>query len=304
MHEGEHDKIYLDLLKDIINNGNYREDRTGTGVKSVFGRQLRFDLSTSIPILTTKRINWKSCIKELLWFLSGETDANILKKQGVHIWDGNTTRDFLDKRGLFEYPEGEIGPGYGFQWRNFGGSYDHYHTIYPKDKDGFDQIKYIINELKTNPFSRRIFMSSWNPLQMEKMALPPCHISVQFYVDEDENKKRWLCCHLYQRSVDCFLGLPFNILSYAVLTHILAIICGGEDNNLHPKELIISTGDTHIYKDHFEQVNIQLSRSPLKYPELLVNPNIKHKSIENITLDDFTIISYYSHETISAKMSA
>lgn len=299
MYKGEHDKVYFDLIKDVLENGILRNDRTGTGTKSVFGRQLRFDLTRSIPILTTKRISWKTCIKELLWFLRGETNANLLKKQGVHIWDKNTTRQFLDSNHL-DYPEGEIGPGYGFQWRNFGGEYNP-HSDQHINGTGIDQLTYIIQEIKQNPFSRRLFMTAWNPLQLKQMALPPCHVSAQFYVEEDNCKQKWLSCHMYQRSVDCFLGLPFNILSYSVLTHIIAIMA---DDNILPKELIISTGDTHIYMNHIDQIHLQLSRTPLDYPELLVNPQIKTKKLEQIDLKDFEIIDYHSHDSIFAEMSA
>jgi thymidylate synthase len=300
MYKGEHDNIYLNLIKDVLNNGTLRNDRTGTGTLSVFGRQLRFDLTQGIPILTTKRIPWKTCIKELLWFLRGETNTNILKSQGVHIWNKNSTRQYLNSKNLNNYPEGEIGPGYGFQWRNFGGIYDPYASQHINGT-GIDQLNYIIQEIKQNPFSRRLYMTAWNPFQIKQMALPPCHVSAQFYIEEDEKKQKWISCHMYQRSVDCFLGLPFNILSYSVLTHIIANMTG---DDIRPKNLIISTGDTHLYTNHIQQINTQLLRSPFDYPELLVNPLIKNKKLEEITINDFLIIDYHSHDSIFAELSA
>lgn len=282
---------YLKLLHTVSTKGCERADRTGTGTISLFGKQLCLDISNTVPILTTKMVAWKSCIKELLWFLNGCTDANVLKQQGVHIWNGNTTRDFLDSRGLSHLPEGDIGCGYGFQWRHFG---DAYKTCKDEYTGGFDQIKYIIEQLKTDPYSRRIFMSSWNPQHMSQMALPPCHVSAQFYVDNE----RGLSCHMYQRSVDCFLGLPFNIFSYTVLTYILATIC-----DMKPKELVISMGDTHIYKDHLEQVNKQLERIPIVPPKLVVNPRIKDIPLSDISVDDFDVIGYFHHEQLKGNMS-
>jgi thymidylate synthase/dihydrofolate reductase len=286
-----HDDVYKTLMRDVLREGHARPDRTGTGTVGVFGRQLRFDISESVPLLTTKLVPWKSVIKELLWFLRGDTDASILQKDGVRIWDGNTTREFLDSRGLSHLPEGDIGCGYGFQWRHFG---EQYNTCKDKHTGGFDQIQNIIHQLKTDPYSRRIFMSAWNPKDMHMMALPPCHVSAQFYVDH-ENK---LSCHMYQRSVDCFLGLPFNIFSYCVLTHILATICG-----FVPHELIISTGDTHIYQDHIQQIKTQLARVPISSPKLVVNPRIKDVSLEDITIEDFDVVGYFHHEMIKGNMS-
>ncbi len=289
---------YLKLLYAITKMGSPKDDRTGTGTKSIFARQMRFDIKEYVPLLTTKFVPWKSCIKELLWFLKGQTDATLLQKQGVNIWNGNTSRDFLDNRGLTNYPEGDIGCGYGFQWRHFGAEYETCKNDYTGK--GFDQIHYMINELKTNPHSRRIFMSAWNPLHMDKMALPPCHVSVQFYVEEKEGVNL-LSCHMYQRSVDSFLGLPFNIFSYTTLTYIIAKIC-----NMKPHELIISTGDTHIYNDHFEQINTQMQRTPFSPPKLIVNDRLSNmdiKDIKTITIDDFDIIGYYHHPALKGNMS-
>ena len=282
---------YQKLLHTVLTKGSERPDRTGTGTVGLFGKHLTLDISQHVPLLTTKLVPWKSCIKELLWFMKGQTDATILQSQDVHIWDGNTTREFLDSRGLEKLPAGDIGCGYGFQWRHFG---EEYNTCKDTYQGGFDQLSYVIDQLKNDPYSRRIFMSAWNPLHMNKMALPPCHVSAQFYVDQNRN----LSCHMYQRSVDCFLGLPFNIFSYTVLTHILAMIC-----DMKPKDLIISMGDTHIYKDHIAQVQKQLDRIPIVPPKLVVNPRIKDIPLEEISIDDFEIVGYFHHDTLKGKMS-
>lgn len=291
------DMRYLKLLNAVIHEGSPRKDRTGTGTTSLFGRQARFDIRNHVPLLTTKQVAWKSCIRELLWFLKGQTDATLLKEQGVRIWDGNTTREFLDARGLTHLPEGDIGCGYGFQWRHFGAHYQTCRDDY--GSQGFDQIKYIINELKNDPFSRRIFMSAWNPAHMSHMALPPCHVSAQFYAeDAPDGGPMYLSCHMYQRSVDSFLGLPFNIFSYTALTYIIATISG-----MRPKELIISTGDTHVYNDHINQVLEQVSRYPVAPPKLVVNPRIKDIAIEDITMDDFEVVGYFHHPPLKGNMS-
>jgi len=290
-----HDKEYMSLLQDILDNGTLRSDRTNTGTLSVFGRQLRFDLEDGVPLLTTKYVAWKACIEELLWFLRGDTNAKHLSEKDVKIWDGNTTRDFLDARGLTMLPEGDIGAGYGFQWRHFGAEYATCKDDY--SGKGFDQVREVIRLLKEDPYSRRIFMSAWNPAALSKMALPPCHVSAQFYV-EFQNGKKYLRCHMYQRSVDCFLGLPFNIFSYSVLTYILAKMC-----DMVPKELIISTGDTHIYTDHIDQVRTQLQRVPVFPPKLHLSDAVAHKDMHELTLKDFDIIGYFHHPAIRAHMA-
>lgn len=288
------DKPYIELLKYVLENGKERKERTGTDVISCFGRQIRFDIRERVPLLTTKKMAWRSCIVELLWFLRGDTNIKYLQENGVKIWNGNTSREYLDNNNKTHIEEGSIGAGYGFQWRHFGGNYG------SDTPGGVDQINYIINEIKTNPMSRRIFMSSWNPTQMEMMALPPCHVSCQFYVEENdvEGEPNQLSCHLYQRSVDCFLGLPFNIFSYTVLTYTIAEICG-----LVPKELIVSTGDTHIYKNHIEQVKTQIEREPYDSPILRINPCVKTKKIEEITLEDMELLDYQCHPKINGEMS-
>lgn len=288
---------YLNLLRKILEHGKSRTDRTGTGTISLFGEHMRFDISKSIPVLTTKFVPWKSCIKELLWFLKGQTDVTILQNNGVRIWDGNSTRNFLDKRGLSHLPEFDIGPGYGFQWRHAGAEYKTCKDDYTGK--GFDQIEYILNELRTNPFSRRLYMTAWNPSFIEQMALPPCHVSAQFYVEEDATDgTKYLSCQMYQRSVDTFLGCPWNIMSYAVLTCLFAKMCG-----MKPKELVMSLGDVHIYANHVDQVREQLSRHPYPFPQLHISENVKSKNIDELSIDDFQLVNYQYHPAIKAQMS-
>lgn len=288
--------VYLDLLTKIINEGKSRDDRTGTGTISIFGQQMRFDISDTIPVLTTKFVPWKSCIKELLWFLKGQTDATILQQQGVRIWDGNTSREFLDNRGLHHLPEGDIGAGYGFNWRHFGANY---HTC--KDDytgQGFDQVQFILNELRTNPSSRRLYMTAWDPSKLDQMALPPCHLSAQFYVEFDPDGTKYLSCQMYQRSVDTFLGCPWNIMSYSLLTHIFAKMCG-----MKPKELIMCLGDTHIYKNHVDQVKEQLTRTPYPFPTLKLDESVATKTVDELDITDFELVDYQYHPAIKAVMA-
>ena len=277
--------VYLRLLDKILKQGRFRNDRTKTGTLSIFGEQMRFDISESIPILTTKFVPWKSCIKELLWFLKGQTDVSILQKQGVKIWDGNSSREFLDRRGLSHLPEWDIGAGYSFQWRHCGAEYKTCKDDYTGK--GVDQIQFILNELKTNPESRRLYMTSWNAADIDKMALPPCHLSAQFYVDFDEDGTKHLSCQMYQRSVDTFLGCPWNIMSYSVLTYIFAEMTG-----MKPRHLIMCLGDTHIYTNHIEQVKEQLAREPYPFPRLVLSDALKNKSVEELDLDDFKVEEY------------
>jgi len=285
---------YLSLVKRVLDKSkDLRIDRTGTGTYSIFGEQISFDISKFIPILSTKRVPWKSCIEELLWFMRGDTDANILREKGVNIWNLNSTKEFQGKVGLGHLEEGDCGANYSFQWRYCGQEYKSCKSIYEKNTK-YDQINNIINQLKTDPFSRRIFMSAWNPCDLDKTVLPPCHVSVQFYVDNNNN----LSCHMYQRSCDVFLGLPWNILSYSILTYILAKKC-----DLKPDRLIISFGDTHIYSNHIEQVKIQLQRSYLSPSILVVNDSVKNKNIEDIEVSDFDIIGYLPHKSIQGDMS-
>lgn len=279
---------YLNLLNNILLNGSKKSDRTGTGTLSIFSPDpLRFDLSdNTIPLLTSKYVPFKAVLKELLWFLRGETDSKILEEEGVNIWKANSSVAFLQSRNL-DYPRGILGPLYGYQWRNFGG-------VYPNKSDGFDQILYIENLLKNDPDSRRIFLSAWNPKDIDKMAITPCHVSVQFYVQNGQ-----VSCHMYQRSVDMFLGLPFNIASYATLLHIYAKKCG-----LKAKYLVISMGDAHIYTNHLDQVDIQLKRQPLyKLPTLKICDSVIEKSWNNISIQDFTVLDYKRHPVIKADMA-
>ena len=272
-------KQYLDLVKLVYTSGTEKTDRTGTGTKSIFGHQMRFDLSKGFPLVTTKKIHVKSLVHELLWFLKGTTNIDYLKENGVRIWN-----EWADKNG-------NLGPVYGHQWRNW-------------NSEGIDQIKEVINTLKTNPDSRRMLISAWNPSVMpdtnksfaenvanNKVALPPCHAFFQFYVADGK-----LSCQLYQRSADVFLGVPFNIASYALLTLMVAQVCGYEAG-----DFIHSFGDVHIYSNHFEQINEQLTRLPKKLPVMQLNPEIKN--IFDFTYDDFELLNYDPHPLIKGKVS-
>lgn len=285
---------YLNLLSDIISKGENRNDRTGVGTIGIFGTQLRFSLDGGkIPMLTTKKMFVKGVIEELLFFLRGDTDTKKLEVKGVNIWKGNTTREFLDKRGLTYLPEGDMGKGYGFQWRNFGG-YEGGYTLSDFPIEGVDQLAEVIDKLKNNPNDRRIIMTAWNPSQLKDMALEPCHILAQFYAINGN-----LSCQWYQRSVDTFLGLPFNIASYAILTHIIA-----QTVNMKPKEVIFVGGDTHIYKNHLEQVALQLTRKPYDFPTIKINKETKSvEDIEKLSYEDFEIIDYKCHPAIKAPMA-
>ena len=274
-------KAYHDLLEDILANGEKRDDRTGVGTISVFAKQLRFDLRESFPAITTKKLAWKACAGELLWFLEGSSDERRLaeithgRREGVvTIWTPNAMAGYWKPKAKFE---GDLGRVYGVQWR---------------DWTGIDQVKNLIDSIKNNPNGRRHILSAWNVGELDQMALPPCHVMSQYYV----SKNKELSCHMYQRSVDVFLGLPFNIASYALLTHMIAQVC-----DLKVGELIISTGDTHIYSDHVEQVNEQLRREMYPQPTLWLNPEIK--DIDKFTMDDIKLLNYVSHDSIKAKMA-
>jgi dihydrofolate reductase/thymidylate synthase len=292
---------YLNLAKSILSNGNTRSDRTQTGTISKFGTQMRFDISNSIPLLTTKRVPFKMTVEELLWFCRGDTDATILQKKGIKIWDGNTSREFLDNRGLTHYPEGTIGPQYGFLWRFFGAKYSPDFRDTSKNDvsliGGFDQLRNVEHLLKTDPFSRRILISAWNPYQLHEQALPSCHLLVQFYVEEINNEK-YLSCQFYMRSNDLFLGNPVNIASYSILTYILAQKCG-----MKPKELVYTCGDTHIYTNHIDQMKEQLTRTTRPFPKLLLSEEVTNKDWKDLTIDDFELIGYMPHATIKGEMA-
>lgn len=290
---------YLYLIKNIIENGDKREGRNGI-TYSIFGTQMRFCLKDGIiPLITTKKLAWKTCFKELMWFIKGQTNNNILKKQNVKIWNDNASPEFLKLQGLTKYPYGELGPIYGFQWRNFNGTYQEFknqngeNDIY-KCSDGVDQLQDIINILKNKEekYSRRIILTAWNPCQLSKMALPPCHILAQFYI----NSKNELSCQLYQRSGDVGLGIPFNIASYSFLTHILAKHC-----DLLPGEFIHTIGDCHIYEEHIEALKEQISRKPLPFPNIVLS---KKYNIENYSLEDIEIHNYQYYNKIDMRMIA
>jgi thymidylate synthase len=260
---------YLDLVKHIIENGTDKSDRTGTGTKSVFGYQMRFNLAAGFPLVTTKKCHLKSIIYELLWFLQGDTNINYLKEHNVKIWD-----EWADENG-------DLGPVYGKQWRSWKGA----------DGVEIDQVKDLIHQLKTNPDSRRMIISAWNVADLPKMKLMPCHCLFQFYVANGK-----LSCQLYQRSADVFLGVPFNIASYALLTMMIAQECG-----LELGDFVWTGGDTHIYSNHLEQVNLQLSRIPKSLPTMKLNPEIK--SVFDFTFDDFTLENYDPYPLIKAPVA-
>ena len=290
MHE-EHQ--YLNLIDNILKNGTWEEGRNGK-TKSIFGSMMRFSLKDGkIPILTTKKTAWKTCLKELLWFIRGETDNKLLQTQNVHIWDGNTTREFLDSRGLHHYREGLIGPGYGFQWRHFNAEYDK-ETGGPVEK-GVDQLQQIIDALKdpAQRTSRRLVMSAWNPCQLNEMALPPCHILCQFNV-HDGNK---LSCCMTQRSSDFFLGIPFNVASYSLLTHLIAKHCG-----LEAYEFVHFMGNCHIYENAIDACKLQITRTPYPFPTVSIKE--VRENINDYTVDDFVLENYQSHEAIKVAMIA
>ena len=288
---------YLNLVSDIIEKGTWEEGRNGK-TKSIFGGMMRFSLKDGqIPILTTKKTAWKTCLKELLWFIRGDTDNKILKKQGVHIWDANGSREFLDSRGLKLYPEDMLGPIYGYQWRNFNASY-HCFTGHPIDDlqhpfDGIDQLQQIIDALKdpAQRTSRRLIMTAWNPKQLDQMALPPCHILCQFNV-HDGNK---LSCSMYQRSVDSILGLPFNIASYSMLTHLIAKHCG-----LEAYDFVHFMGNCHLYDNAIDAANLQITREPFPFPTVSIKQ--VRENINEYQIDDFVLENYQSKEAIKVSI--
>ncbi len=286
-------KQYLDLCRYILENGHKKEDRTGTGTISIFGYQMHFDLNEGFPLLTTKRVHLKSIIHELLWFISGSTNIRPLVLNDVRIWNdwpyakysksqefqGETIEEFAEKIKTdeeFAAKWGDLGPVYGKQWRNF---------------DGVDQLTNLINDIKNNPNSRRLIISAWNPKEVKDMALPPCHSFMQFYVNEGK-----LSCQLYQRSGDVFLGVPFNIASYSLFTMMIAQVCG-----LKLGEFVHTIGDAHIYLNHLEQVNKQLTRTPRPLPHMHINPNIK--SIYDFKYEDFELTDYNPYKGIKGKVA-
>jgi dihydrofolate reductase/thymidylate synthase len=275
---------YLDLVKEIIETGKKRGDRTGTGTLSLFGRMMRFNLRDDIfPLLTTKEVHIKSVVEELLWFIKGDTNSKHLEEKKVNIWKGNSSRAYLDSIGLKDNKEGDCGEIYGFQWRHFGANYRGCDVDYKGE--GFDQLQDCINQIKNNPTSRRIFMSGWNPTKLKNMCLPPCHVSYQFYVDMD---KRELSCFLYIRSNDMALGAPFNIASSSLLTYMIAHICG-----LKTGELVYGIGDAHVYSNHVEPLKTQLTRTPTKFPTIKFARTVR--DIDDFKYEDI-IIENYQHQ--------
>ncbi|BGP11527.1 hypothetical protein NBRC10512_001602 [Rhodotorula toruloides] len=309
---------YLNLVREVINRGERRADRTGTGTLSLFAPpQLRFSLSKPsanpsstdptlvLPLLTTKRVFSRGIIEELLWFVEGCTDSKVLAEKGVKIWDGNGSREFLDSRGLQHREVGDLGPVYGFQWRHFGAEYRTAKDDY--DGEGVDQLAEVIDKIKNNPTDRRIILSAWNPADLPKMALPPCHMFCQFYVnlpppDSPPSAKPRLSCLMYQRSADLGLGVPFNIASYALLTHMIALV-----TDTIPHEFILQLGDAHVYLDHVEPLKTQLERTPFEFPDFAWKRSREEVGkIDGFRSDDFVISPKYkenSHPSIPMKMS-
>lgn len=281
------DETYFDLIRDVLENGTKRSDRTGTGTTSVFGRQARYDLSKGFPILTTKKVHFHSVVGELLWFLRGDTNVKWLQQNKVTIWD-----EWADK-------DGNLGPVYGAQWRKWKAYSEDANELWSinnepaaRDYEKYvDQIQQVIQQIKTNPDSRRLVVSAWNVGQLEQMKLPPCHLLFQFYVHDNK-----LSCQLYQRSCDAFLGMPFNIASYALLTHMIAHVC-----DLQVGEFVHSFGDLHVYNTHMEMIATQLTREPYAMPRLWLNQDIK--SIDSFGFDDIRLYGYVCHPAIKAKVA-
>lgn len=292
-HGERHDENqYITLIKDILDHGEEITSRNG-GVKAVFGSAMHFSLENgSLPLLTTKKVAWKTCLKELLWFMNGDTDNRKLKDVNVKIWNANASREFLDSRGLTENAVDDLGPVYGHQWRHFNAKYTNCEDDY--SGKGVDQLQYIIDQLKNEETrsSRRIIMSAWNPCQLDEMALPPCHVMCQFNVIGNK-----LSCSLYQRSGDVGLGVPFNIASYSFLTHIIAKHC-----DLEAHEFIYYLGNCHIYDDHYEALSEQIKQTPYPFPK--INVTTKHDNINEYKIDDINVDNYKHHIKVAMKMRA
>ena len=290
------EKQYLNLVKQVLKYGDNKVGRNG-GTKSIFGTQMRYDLRNNIiPLLTTKKVAWKTCLRELLWFVRGSTNNNELNDKNVHIWDKNSTQEFLKSRGIMNNKEGDLGPIYGHQWRFFNAKYNDYNTDY--SNQGVDQLQNIIDALNgTHPtedkYSRRLIVSAWNPCQLDEMALPPCHVLFQFYV----NQKDELSCSLYQRSGDIGLGVPFNIASYSFLTHLIAKHC-----NMKTGDFIHTIGDCHIYDDHYDALEEQIKREPFEFPTLDITN--KRSNINDYIETDFIVKDYKFHSKLNMEMRA
>jgi thymidylate synthase len=278
-------KAYLDLLRTVLEQGKDREDRTGVGTRGIFGHQLRVELADGFPLLTTKKLHLRSIVIELLWFLRGDTHVDYLREHKVTIWDEWATAEQCAK---FGRKPGDLGPVYGHQWRNFGA------TVLPSgdyDRDGYDQITRLIEQIRANPSSRRLLVTGWNPEEAEQVELPPCHTLFQLYVQDGA-----LSCQLYQRSADVFLGVPFNLASYALLTLMIAQVTG-----LRPGTFIHTFGDVHLYKNHFEQARLQLSRTPRPLPRMRLNPEVR--DLFAFRYEDFTLEAYEAHPAIRAEVA-
>lgn len=298
--EANAEETYLELLRSMLqeharnsqrlSRSLVRQDRTGTGTISTFGKYMRIDLRNSFPLLTTKKMFWKGVVEELLWFIRGDTNAQHLADSGVHIWDANGSKEFLRKRGLGHYAQGQLGPVYGFQWRHYGAQYRSCFDSYRGQ--GIDQLRRVIETLKSNPTDRRMIVTAWNPCDLDKMALPPCHVLFQFYVNDEQE----LCCALTQRSCDMGLGVPFNIASYSLLTCMVAHVTG-----LKRGEFVYFMGDTHIYTNHVAALEEQLTRHPLPPPTLSLNNEIK--DIDDFTAKDIVLHDYQSHPGIKMMMA-
>lgn len=311
-------QAYLKTMKRILKVGKRRGDRTGVGTYGIFAEQLRFNLTAEFPILTTKEVHWPSVVNELLWFISGRTDVQWLQERNVRIWNEWATEEQCAK---FGRPAGQLGPIYGHQWRNFGATVagvDGSKTIIAMAKEaggpvtyshsdadgnplvylnnGFDQLEWLVNEIKTNPESRRLILSGWNPKEANNVSLPPCHTLAQFYVSRDASNRRMLSCHLYQRSADYFLGVPFNIASYALLTHLIAHVC-----DMGVGEFVWTGGDVHLYSNHLAAVNHQLQRAPGVRPELKLDPSIR--SLFDFKLEHIRLDGYLHQGKISAPVA-
>ncbi|KAB0799059.1 hypothetical protein PPYR_06939 [Photinus pyralis] len=281
---------YLNHIRQILDTGVKRSDRTGVGTYAIFGAQMRYSLRDNIfPLLTTKRVFWRGVVEELLWFIRGSTNAKDLSDKKVHIWDANSSREFLDQMEFTDREVGDLGPVYGFQWRHFGATYEGMHADY--DGKGIDQLKQVIDTIRNNPNDRRIIMCAWNPVDIPKMALPPCHCLVQFYVANGE-----LSCLLYQRAADMGLGVPFNIASYSLLTVMIAHVTG-----LKPGEFIHTLGDSHVYLTHVEPLKEQLQRVPKPFPHLHIKRHVA--SIDDFKVEDFDLVGYDPYPTIKMEMA-
>lgn len=279
---------YLQQIRNILDHGVRKPNRTGTDTLSIFGMQSRWDLRNSFPLLTTKRLFWKGIVHELLWFIKGSTNAKELADKKVNIWNANGTKEFLSAKGI-EREENDLGPIYGFQWRHFGSKYETMHNDY--SGKGVDQLSDVIHKIKINPNDRTIIMSAWNPVDIPQMALPPCHCMCQFYVANGE-----LSCQMYQRSADMGLGVPFNIASYALLTLMIAKVTG-----LTPGDLVHTLGDAHVYVNHIEQLKIQLERQPRDFPVVKISRDIT--CIDDFVFEDFILERYNPHGNLDMKMA-